>query len=411
MLDAFLDWLDHRTGHRGLVHDALFERIPSGARFRYVTGSMLVFAFVTQAVTGIFLWMAYSPSSTTAYESVYYIQHEMTGGWVLRGIHHFMAQAMVVCMVLHLLQVVWDGAYRPPREFNYWLGLVLMLLVMGLGLTGYLLPWDQKGFWATNVATNLMTLSPGVGKELQQLAVGGSAYGHHTLTRFFAMHAGVLPVLLVIFLALHVTLFRRHGITPHITPGRADEYFWPKQVLFDAIGCLVLLTIVMLCVVHFDLGGLFSGDLADNHRGADLGAPADPAEQYSAARPEWYYLFLFQLLKYFPGSSEIIGAIVIPTIVVAILFALPLFGSFRLGHQISRAFVVLLVVGAAVLTGVALYDDNYAWVGPKLGLFNEKKWAASHEFLEAKEEAERNAERTVQLINRRETLPDGSLSD
>ncbi len=411
MLDRFLDWLDHRIGHRYLVHDTLFERIPSGARFRYVTGSMLVFAFVAQAITGIFLWMAYSPSSTTAYESVYYIQHEMTGGWVLRGIHHFMAQAMVVCMVLHLLQVVWDGAYRPPREVNYWLGLVLMMLVMGLGLTGYLLPWDQKGFWATNVATNLMTLSPGVGKEMQTLAVGGSAYGHHTLTRFFAMHAGVLPVLLVMFLGLHVTLFRRHGITAHITPGRPDEFFWPKQVLFDAIGCLVLLTIVMLLVVHFDLGGLFSGDLADNHRGAELGAPADPSQAYSAARPEWYYLFLFQLLKYFPGSSEIIGAIVIPTVVVAVLFALPLFGSFSLGHQLSRAFVILLVVGAALLTGIALYDDNYAWIGPKFGLFNEKKWTASREFLDAQEEAERNAERAIQLINRRETLPDGTLSD
>ena len=88
---------------------------------------MLVFAFVTQAITGIFLWMAYSPSSTTAYESVYYIQHEMTGGWILRGIHHFMAQAMVVTMGLHLFQVVWDGAYRPPREFNYWIGLILMI--------------------------------------------------------------------------------------------------------------------------------------------------------------------------------------------------------------------------------------------------------------------------------------------
>src|SRR5882724_7313595 len=118
MLNQFLDWLDHRTGHRGLVHDTLFERIPSGARFRYVTGSMLVFAFVTQTITGLFLWMAYSPSSTTAYESVYYIQHEMTGGWLLRGIHHFMAQAMVVLLVLHLMQVIIDGAYKAPRELN-----------------------------------------------------------------------------------------------------------------------------------------------------------------------------------------------------------------------------------------------------------------------------------------------------
>jgi quinol-cytochrome oxidoreductase complex cytochrome b subunit/mono/diheme cytochrome c family protein len=411
MMQSFLDWLDHRTGHRGLVHDALFERIPSGARFRYVTGSMLVFAFVTQAITGIFLWMAYSPSSTTAFESVFYIQHEMTGGWLLRGIHHFMAQAMVVTMGLHLLQVVWDGAYRPPREFNYWIGLVLMLLVMGLGLTGYLLPWDQKGFWATNVATNLMTLSPGVGKELQQLAVGGSAYGHHTLTRFFAMHAGVLPVLLIGALGLHIALFRRHGITAKITPGRPDEFFWPKQVLFDSIGCLVLLTIVLLCVIHFDVKCLVHGKLPPEHRGADLSAPADPAEQYSAARPEWYYLFLFQLLKYFPGSSEIIGAIVIPTIAMVLLFLLPILGRWNFGHLLSRAFIVLLIGAAGVLTGLAMLDDNYAWLGPKLGLKDEKKITASEEFLKAKEDAEHNSKRTVELINRREMRPDGTLSD
>lgn len=411
MIRRFFDWLDHRTGHRVITHDALFERIPSGARFRYVTGSMLVFAFATQAITGIFLWMAYSPSSQTAYESVYYIQHEMTGGWFLRGLHHFMAQAMVVVMVLHLFQVVWDGAYRPPREFNYWNGLVLMMLVMGLGLTGYLLPWDQKGFWATNVATNLMTLSPGIGKEMQQLAVGGSAYGHLTLTRFFAMHAGVLPVLLVVFLAIHIALFRRHGITAHVTPGRPDDFFWPKQVLFDAIGCLVLLTIVLLCLVHFDLGGLFSGRLAHVHRGAELGAPADPSEQFSAARPEWYYLFLFQLLKYFPGSSEIIGAIVIPTIVVVLLFLLPILGRWNFGHQLSRVFIVLLIVGAGALTTVALSEDYYAWLAPKFGLKDEKKLAASREFLAAREAAEHDAARTVELINRRETLEGGTLSD
>src|SRR5436190_13971259 len=129
MLNKLLDWLDHRTGHRYFVHDTLFEPIPSGARFRYVTGSMLVFAFVVQAITGCFLWMAYSPSSQTAYESVWWIQYQMTGGWLLRGIHHFMAQAMVVVMGLHLLQVVVDGAYRKPREINYWLGLILMQIV------------------------------------------------------------------------------------------------------------------------------------------------------------------------------------------------------------------------------------------------------------------------------------------
>src|SRR6516165_7775663 len=196
-MNAVLNWLDDRTGYKSLVHEALYERIPGGARWRYVWGSTLVFAFTVQAITGIFLWMCYSPSGQSAWESTYWIQHELYGGWLLRGLHHFMAQAMVVLLVLHLMQVVIDGAYRAPREVNFWIGLVLMLLVLGLSLTGYLLPWDQKGYWATRVATNLTSLTPVVGKEMQQLVVGGPDYGHHTLTRFFALHAGVLPALLV----------------------------------------------------------------------------------------------------------------------------------------------------------------------------------------------------------------------
>ncbi|HEX5105613.1 MAG TPA: cytochrome bc complex cytochrome b subunit, partial [Pirellulaceae bacterium] len=411
MIGRLRDWINHRIGLQDIVQHALYEPIPSGARFRYITGSVLVFCFATQAITGIFLWMAYSPSSQTAYESTYYIQHEMAGGWLVRGIHHFTAQAMVVVMALHMLQVVWDGAYRAPREVNYWLGLVLLQLVLGLGLTGYLLPWDQKGYWATNVATNLATLVPVVGKDIQQLAVGGNEYGHHTLTRFFALHAGVLPALLVIFLALHIAIFRRHGIMAKITPGRADDTFWPRQVLFDAIGCLVLLAVVLSLTIHFDFGGALSGNLPPEHRGAELGAPADPSEAYSAARPEWYYLFLFQLLKYFPGSLEIIGALVIPGVVMTILFLLPFIGRSYWGHQFARAFMVLLLVGAAVLTGMALADDYYAALGPKLGLKDEKKMQASHEFMQAREEAEHDARRTDELIKRFKLNEDGEPTD
>ena len=431
MIGRFRDWLNHRIGLGDIVQHALYEPIPGGARFRYITGSVLVFAFITQTITGLFLWMAYSPSSQTAYESVYYIQHEMTLGWLVRGIHHFMAQAMVVVMALHMLQVIWDGAYRAPREVNYWLGLILLQLVLGLGLTGYLLPWDQKGYWATNVATNLATLVPFVGKDLQQLAVGGNEYGHHTLTRFFAMHAGVLPMLLVIFLVLHVAIFRRHGIMAKITPGRADEYFWPRQVLFDGIGCLVLLAVVLLCVIHFDLNGLMKGNLPVAHRGAELGAPADPSEQYSAARPEWYYLFLFQILKYFPGKQEIIGAIVIPGIVMTILFLLPFIGRFKIGHRFSQAFIVLLLTGVCLLTCMAWFDDYLVYVAQRMKwtpeshptwLFGQKKEGdkvtpferkliASREFVEAREDAEHEAERIRQLVRRRETLADGSVSE
>lgn len=385
MIRALSQWVDRRIGYNKMLADALYEPIPGGARWRYITGSMLVFAFTVQAITGIFLWMAYSPSSQTAYESVYYIQNEMTGGWLLRGIHHFMAQAMVVVMGIHLLQVIIDGAYRAPREVNYWLGLVLMQIVMGLGLTGYLLPWDQKGYWATNVATNLATLVPVVGKDLQLLAVGGSEYGHHTLTRFFAMHTGVLPALLVIFLAAHIAVFRKHGITTHPKPGDQNEYFWPKQVLFDAVGCLVLLVIVLLCAVHWDVPNAMKGTLPLAHQGAELGAPADPSEPYDAARPEWYYLFLFQLLKYFHGTQEVIGALVIPGVVMTILALAPFIGISKAGHYFNIAFIWFLVVAAGVLTGVALNED-----------------ANNKDFQQAKITAEHNAVRTHELINRQE---------
>lgn len=391
MIRVLSQWLDRRIGYNKLLADALYEPIPGGARWRYITGSMLVFAFTVQAITGIFLWMAYSPSSQTAYESVYYIQHEMTGGWLLRGIHHFMAQAMVVVMGIHLLQVIVDGAYRAPREVNYWLGLVLMQIVMGLGLTGYLLPWDQKGYWATNVATNLATLVPVVGKDLQLLAVGGSEYGHHTLTRFFAMHTGVLPALLVIFLAAHIAVFRKHGITTHPRPGDKNEYFWPKQVLFDAVGCLVLLSIVLLCAVHWDVPNAMKGTLPLAHQGAELGAPADPSEPYDAARPEWYYLFLFQLLKYFHGTQEVIGALVIPGVVMTVLALAPFIGVSKAGHYFNIAFIFFLVVAAGVLTGLALNED-----------------AANKDFQKAKIIAEHNAARTYDLINRQEWVEDAA---
>ena len=421
MIRALVDWLDSRTAIRQTWHHTLYENIPSGARWRYITGSMLVFAFVTQAITGIFLALAYSPSSQTAYESVYYIQHEMTGGWLVRGIHHFMAQAMVVVMALHLLQVIWDGAYRAPREVNYWLGLILMQLVLGLGLTGYLLPWDQKGYWATNVATNLATLVPFVGKELQQLAVGGNQYGHHTLTRFFGMHIAVLPALMIIFLSMHLAMFRKHGITAKITRGRPDEYFWPKQVLFDSVGSLVLLFVVLLCVVQFDVtdvSDMVRGKIDTTKVGAELGAPADPSEQYSAARPEWYYLFLFQLLKYFHGTQEYIGALVIPGVAMLILFLMPIVGRLQIGHWFNRAFIVFLLLAAGTLTALAFREDYYTKL-PKWAQFPifektekdmEKLVAGSRDFIQAKEDAEKNAHRVVELVNRREVQQDGSLS-
>src|SRR5881394_1567341 len=171
----------------------LIERIPGGARWRYVWGSCLAFVFMIQLVTGVLLMTAYAASDTSAWGSVYFIQYQMDFGWLIRGLHHFGSQTMVVLLAIHMLQVVIAGAHLPPREVNWWLGLLLLAVILGMGLTGYLLPWDQKGFYATKVATNIAAKMPGIGPHLQTFLVGGPEYGNATLTRFFTLHVWVLP--------------------------------------------------------------------------------------------------------------------------------------------------------------------------------------------------------------------------
>ncbi|MEO7298398.1 MAG: cytochrome b N-terminal domain-containing protein [Verrucomicrobiota bacterium] len=373
-MKSLFDWLDQRTGYRHLTREALFENIPGGSRWRYVWGSTLSFTLTIQIITGIFLWMAYSPSSQTAWESVYYIQNQMWGGWFLRGLHHFTAQAMNILLVLHLMQVVIDGAYKAPREINFWFGIILLLLVLGLSLTGYLLPWDQKGFWATKVATNIAGITPVIGPGLQRVIIGGADYGHHTLTRFFALHAGVLPGAIILLLVAHIYLFRRHGITPKQPLKNVDAAFWPDQVLKDAVACLAVLAAVLFLIVR-------------NH-GADLGAPADPSEPYSAARPEWYFLFLFQFLKYFPGGTELLGAIIIPTLLIGIIFLMPFFGKWKLGHRFNLGLLWSLLAGAALLTYLAMAEDR-----------------RNHDYVLSVKEADQNAERVKHLAESPSGIP------
>jgi ubiquinol-cytochrome c reductase cytochrome b subunit len=391
-MSRFFDWLDHRTGLRALLRAALYEHIPGGARWRYVWGSTLSFCFFVQVVTGFILWAAYSPSAQTAWESVYYIQHVMTAGWLLRGVHHFAAHAMVVLLAIHFVQVVVDGAYRAPREINFWIGLVLMHLVLALALTGYLLPWDQKGYWATKVATNMVGLVPLVGAALQRLVVGGSEYGHHTLTRFFALHAGVLPALLALFLALHVALFRRHGLTAREPLRRPDTTFWPDQFLRDAIACLAVMTVVLVLVLQ-NYPRIAAGEPVARHLGAHLGAPANPAESYAAARPEAYFLFQFQVLKYLEAYPPVVGAVAVPGLVLVSLVMMPIVGRWDLGHRFNVVWTLALLLAAGVLTAIAWRDDH-----------NGRSRESRH-YLAAVADAEREAERAVELAGSGRGIP------
>lgn len=382
-MNSLINWLDNRTGFRELMHEALYERVPGGARWRYVWGSTLVFTFTLQMITGFMLWSAYSPSTRTAWESVYYIQHEMFIGYIIRGLHHYAAQAMVVLMAIHLIQVVIDGAYKAPREMNFWLGIVLMMIVLGLSLTGYLLPWDQKGYYATQVTTNIMSATPVVGPEVQKLAQGGNDYGHLTLTRFFAMHAGILPATLVAFLALHIYVFRRHGLTVHDAKHAPDTTFWPDQVLKDAVACLAVLAVVLMLAIL---------------RPAELSAPADPAVKFDAARPEWYFLFLFRFLRFHAVESLglTFGAIIVPGIIMGILTIMPITAQVlgEWGHRLNKAFIWLMAIAIAVLTGMAFYEDA-----------NDKGHQA------ALAEAHRDGQRAIELASGPDKIPvDGAVS-
>jgi len=450
MLGQLADFLDDRTGYRAVMHEALYERVPGGARWRYVWGSALVFAFMTQVITGLVLWSSYSASAQTAWESVYYIQHEMTGGWLLRGIHHVMAQAMVVLLALHLMQVVIDGAYRAPREVNFWLGLVLMMLVLGMALTGYLLPWDQKGYWATRVATNLAGLVPLVGPSLQQVVVGGPDYGHHTLTRFFAIHAGFLPLTLVLMLVVHLSLFRKHGLCAKQPITKPDAMFWPDQVLKDAVAMLAVMAVVLGVILMPALRAMLEGrPIVPGELGAELGAPADPSLPYAAARPEWYFLFLFQFLKVFEGfgaSGEFFGAIVVPGLVMGVMFLMPILGRWQLGHRFNVAFTFALLAGIGLLTAMATNED-YAALWADRGAFadveklleeteNDKAKIAAHfgnnaakiavfearvkkldrirhsqSFLDAVALAKSDAARSIELAGRPERIPPAGMME
>jgi ubiquinol-cytochrome c reductase cytochrome b subunit len=378
-LDA---WLDERVGHKEILKVILDEPVVGGARWAYIFGSALTLVFAVQAVTGILLMTTYAPSAATAWASVHYLTNRMSGGWLVRGLHHFGSQAMVVLLGLHIFQVATYGAYKRPREMNWWLGLGLMGITLGFALTGYLLPWDQKGYWATQVATNIAGTSPGIGTELQTLLQGGGEYGSLTLTRFYSLHVAVLPLSLLIVLAGHVFLFRRHGVTP---PASADKSvvarFYPQQVAKDLAAALLVLAVIFW--------------FAYREHGAPLDAPADAASDYPA-RPEWYFLSLFQLLKYLPGKLEMVGSLGIPFVAGAYLVALPLLDRAPTNALRPRLkWVAPLYAGMAgvgVLTWLSLHSD-----------------AGDTKFQEARKEADERARIAIALAMKG-IPPDGPLA-
>lgn len=390
MFKQLADWLDDRTGYRERRRQSLERPIPGGASWPRVLGSALLAVFLTQAVTGILLMMSYSPSTAAAWGSVFYINQIMWMGWFVRGMHHFTAEALMFLLAAHLVQAAWAGAYRRPREFTWWLGVALLILFVGLGHTGYQLPWDQKAYWSTKVSSNILSGAPVVGPYLQKILEGGSDYGNQTLTRLYALHVAILPALVAVCLVAHVALFRRHGFA-----GRGRATTEPAAEVSSAASTLVTSpaaskwteqrfrnTAFTAAVV-----GVLVGLVLWN-RGANLDAPADPSSSDYPARPELYFLPLYQMLKLFPGNRETIGTFVIPTALVVVLLLLPFLDRLlphKLAHFLACGFVFVVVGGAGYLLVQALVDD-----------------ARSAEFRAARRSADQERDRAIYLAS----LPD-----
>ena len=215
---AVVDWLDERYPFTKSVDEALYQRVPNFANaFYYCFGGMVFILIIFQLLTGVFLAFYYVPDAAgnpaPAYTSVEFIMNSVFLGWLMRGIHFWSANLLIVMVTLHMARVFWTGSYRAPRELNWMVGVVMLLVILMLSLTGYLLPWDTKAYWATNVTVEIAGSAPILGPATKLLLFGGSIEGPLTLQRFFAIHVFLLPGLIVLLMYVHFRLIRQHGIS------------------------------------------------------------------------------------------------------------------------------------------------------------------------------------------------------
>ena len=344
MLKSIRNWLEDRTGIEGAVKHFLYEDIPDSAGWHQVLGSVALFAFLVQTFTGILLAFNYAPTPGDAYDSLRYIVTELTGGNLMRGLHHWGASLMIIVVVLHMTQTFLWGAYKKPREATWLVGCILLLTTLAFGLTGYLLPWDNRAYWGTMVTTQIAAQAPGAGPYiLRLLGSEGGAIGVVTFARFYAVHVLLLPPLVMLLITIHVILVRRHGVAPAAGDVKPKKKFYPEQVFKDTVATFVWFAVLVVMAIFARV---------------PLGHVADPTDTSFIPRPEWYFLFLFQMLKLFEGPLEIVGSLVLPTLAIIALFLTPFIDRAKMISIRRRtgaiALVVLGVIGWSALTARAV---------------------------------------------------------
>jgi cytochrome b6 len=346
-------WAIDRIGWDDLAHLAAKKEVPIHRyTIFYYLGGMALFLFSVQVATGILLLLYYRPSASEAFESVQYVMADVPFGWLIRSIHSWGANLFVGVVVLHLVSVFFLKAYRAPREMTWITGAVLLFLTMGFGFSGYLLPWNTLSYFATKVGTDVPAQIPGIGHLLSRILRGGSDVTGATLSRFYGIHVAILPAITTVFLGVHLLLVQRHGMSiPPAVERRGKSRamrFVPDFLLRDSVGWLVAVAVLAGLAAFWPW---------------ELGVKADPfAPAPAGIRPEWYFLWTFQGLKYLP--AKVLG---IPGETLGVLFLGGLAAVFVilpfLDKKHSRAWnlvAILALCGMAVLTVLSLLPGKAA---------------------------------------------------
>ncbi len=353
-ISRLVDWIDVRIGIREIIRKELTGYLlPRNINSWYSLGSVLLFIFTLQVVTGMLLLIYYVPDADKAFKSVTFIMNEAPFGWLIRLCHAVGSNMMVLVLLLHMLSTLIMGSYKRPRELNWVSGFILFVMALGISFTGYLLPWSQLSFWATTVATHSTMAIPVIGPYLLELLRGGDLVGQPTLGRFFALHVAVIPACIVILIGLHLFVLKRTGIsTPPfgrketIISWPGDSYrhedhpggipFFPNYVLEDLRSISIYLA-CFLAVVFFSPHLFFPPEAF---------LPANPLITPAHIKPEWYFLANYQTLKIFP--NEFIG-LTVQGAVMTFLALLPFVDRGRERHPLKRPLFLTCAIGGILL--------------------------------------------------------------
>jgi len=308
-------WIDERVDLRQLVDFMGKKYVPVHRGFLwYYFGGVTLFLFIIQVITGILLLLYYKASDQLAFESIQFIMSKVQFGWLIRSIHSWSANLFILSAVIHMFSVMFERGYRAPREITWLTGMFMLFLGLGFGFSGYLLPWNELAYFATKVGTEIPGVIPIIGKPVMEFLRGGPDVTGATLSRFFGFHVAVFPGLFTVFLGIHLLLVQRQGmsIPEHLEHEKLDESkrmpFFPNFLLRDLLLWLIVLNVLAILAVFFpwDLG-----------KKADLFASA-PA----GIHPEWYFLFMFQTLKYIPSKVFFMDGEVLGVLLFGLAFAL-----------------------------------------------------------------------------------------